>query len=87
MLDRGGVRAPRDTKRSRAAGVLERLGGDQLQRDGAVEVELARAVDDAHAAAADQRLDPVSGELAADLRRGHEPCISDLAPPWGFFSR
>ena len=40
--------------------------GEQLQRDVAVEREIARAVDDAHPTTADDRLDPVAGELGAD---------------------
>ena len=46
-------------------GVAGEVGGDDLQRDRALEVELQRAVDDAHAAAADDRLDPAAGEDVA----------------------
>ena len=43
-------------------GVGGAVGGDQLERDGAPEIELDGAVDDAHAAAPRDRLDPVSTE-------------------------
>ena len=64
-------RATRATKRSRNVGVLGQLRGDELQRDGAVEVELERAVDHAHAAAARDPQDAVAGELVSLVQGGH----------------
>ena len=49
--------------------VLGQLRRDQLQRDRALERQVDRPVDDAHAAAADQRLDPVAGEGRARSER------------------
>ena len=46
--------------------IRSEVRGKQLQCDVAVEREIARAVDDPHPAAADDRLDPVPGELGAD---------------------
>ena len=67
MLDRG--RQPRLAQEALAERhVVGELRGEQLQRDVAVEREVVGAVDDAHAAAADQRLDPIAGELGADAR-------------------
>ena len=45
------------------AGVARAVGRDQLDRDGAAERELRRAIDDAHAAAAGDRLDAAAGDL------------------------
>ena len=42
--------------------------GEQLESDPPLEPEVLGQVDDAHAAPAQQRLDPVAGELGADLR-------------------
>ena len=39
---------------------------EQLQRDVAVEREIVGAVDDAHPAAAEERLQPVAGKLRSD---------------------
>ena len=47
------------------ARVLGELGGNQLERDVAVELLLAGEVDDTHAAAADQALDRAAGDLHA----------------------
>ncbi len=67
------------------------LGREELERDGAVEREVARAIDDAHSTAAEQRLDPVTGQLLAhgEARLGpaaaHRPSgrvFSRHAPPW-----
>ncbi len=51
--------------------VLEQPGRDDLQRDRAIERELRRPVDDAHAAAAGDRLDPVAGEDGAGFELTH----------------
>src|SRR5215208_25208 len=49
--------------------VLRQLRRDQLERHGALERQVCRPVDDAHAAATDQRLDPVAGESRARSER------------------
>jgi hypothetical protein len=53
------------------AGVARSLGRDQLDRDGAAERKLRRAVHDAHAAAAGDRLDAAAGDLGAWEQIGH----------------
>ena len=53
------------------AGVARAVRGDQLDRDGAAERELGRAVDDAHAAAPGDRLDAAAGDLGAWEQVGH----------------
>ena len=53
-------------------GVLGQLGGDQLERDRAVQREVDGAVDDAHAAAAGHRLDPVAADHRTDLELRHD---------------
>ena len=47
------------------------LGRDQLQRDRAPERQLRRPVDDAHAAAAGDRLDAAPGNMSALEHIGH----------------
>ena len=67
MLQRGGhPRLAQEALPERH--VLGQLRREQLQRDVAVEREIVGAVDDAHPAAADQRLDPIAGELGTDAR-------------------
>ena len=67
MLERG--RHPRLREEALAERhVVREMRREQLQRDITVEREIVRAVDDAHPAAADQRLDPIAGELGADAR-------------------
>jgi hypothetical protein len=76
MLDRR--RRPRLLEKPRADPVvLEQLRGDQLQRDDPVELELACAVDDAHAAAADDGLDAATGHDRPRREQSHGVCISD----------
>ncbi len=70
MVDRGG-RARLAHEALAEVGVLGELRRDQLQRDRAVEVELERAVDDAHAAAARDPQDAVAGELVSLVQGGH----------------
>ena len=53
---------------ARVGGVL---GGDQLQRDRAPERELGGAVDDAHATASGDRLDPAARDMSAFEDVGH----------------
>ena len=53
------------------AGIARPLGGDQLDGDGPAERQLGRAVDDAHAAAAGDRLDAAAGDLGAWEQIGH----------------
>ena len=48
--------------------VLGEAGGKQLERDLPLEPQILGQVDDAHAAPAQQRLDPIAGELGADPR-------------------
>ena len=48
--------------------VSGQAGGQQLQRDLPLEPQILGQVDDAHAAEAQQRLDPIAGELGADPR-------------------
>ena len=48
--------------------VLGEAGSEQLQRNVPLEPQILGQVDDAHAAEAQQRLDPVAGDLGADLR-------------------
>ena len=48
--------------------VLGEAGVHQLQRHPSLEPEVVGEVDDAHPARAQQRLDPVAGELGADPR-------------------
>ena len=81
VVDRG--RRPRLAHEAVAeVGVLGQLRRDQLQRDGAVEVELEGPVDDAHAAAAGDRQDPVAGELVSLVQGGHRAFVQEapLAP-------
>ena len=52
--------------------VLGELRRDQLERDRPVEVELHGAVDDAHAAAAGDPDDAMSGEDVALLQMRHD---------------
>ena len=47
--------------------VLAEVGGEELERDGAVEGELRRLVDDAHAALTENALDAVAREGCALL--------------------
>ena len=51
--------------------VVEQLRRDHLQRDDPLELELDRAVDHAHPAATDQRLDPVAGHHRAGRELPH----------------
>src|ERR671934_55536 len=50
--------------------VLGQLGGEQLERHLASEAQVLGAVDDAHAAAPEQGLDPVAGQGGADAGVG-----------------
>ena len=49
--------------------VAGELGCDELERDGTIERELGRAVDDTHPTPADDVLDSIAGELGSYL--GH----------------
>jgi hypothetical protein len=59
--------------------------GEQLQRKRAVEGDVVRAVDDAHAATAQHLLEPVAGDLGGDARvewrRQASSSFEDRAPP------
>ncbi len=48
--------------------VLGEVGGEELERNPPLERQILGQVDDAHAAPAEQRLDPVAGELGSDTR-------------------
>ncbi len=48
--------------------VLGEAGSQQLERNPPLEPQILGQVDDAHAAPAQQRLDPIAGELGADPR-------------------
>ena len=48
--------------------VLGQLRREQLERDLPLQPQVLGQVDDAHPAPAEQRLDPVAGELGADPR-------------------
>ncbi len=47
-------------------GVAGELGREELQRHPPLEPEILREVDDAHPSSAEERLDPITGEHAAD---------------------
>ena len=75
LVDRHDVRVVdrRGQLRLAQEAVTERLvlgepGSQQLQRDTPLEPQILGQVDDAHAAPAQRRLDPVAGELGADPR-------------------
>ena len=59
--------------------VLHPLRRDELERHGAIEVDVHRLVDDAHAPAVEQPVDPVAGEHGAVLEvwKGR-PCLIPL---------
>ena len=54
---------------------LGELAGDHLQRHRPFEAEVGGAVDDAHPAAGDQRVDPVAGDGRADGEVCHRAVI------------
>ena len=58
------------------ARIARPLGGDQLDGDGPAERQLGRAVDDAHAAAAGDRLDAAAGDLGAWEQIGHTQIVT-----------
>src|SRR5207248_9049873 len=62
------------------ANILRELWREELQRHVAVEGEVAGAIDDAHPAAAEQRLDPIAGEFRA-RKLSAERAASRHAPP------
>jgi hypothetical protein len=65
MVDRGGeLRLAKEAVTERL--VLGEAGSEQLERDPPLEPQVLGQIDDAHAAEAEQRLDPVAGELGAD---------------------
>ena len=75
MVERGGELRLAQEALSEAP-VLGQLRCEQLEGDLAVERKVVGPVDDAHPAAAEQRLDPVAEELRADARvcrGGHDP--------------
>ena len=67
MVDRGGqLRLAEEAVAERL--VLGEARGQQLERDLPLQPQVLGQVDDAHPAQAEQRLDPVAGELGADPR-------------------
>ena len=48
--------------------VLDETGSQQLERNSPLQPQILGHVDDAHAAPAKQRLDPIAGEFGADPR-------------------
>jgi hypothetical protein len=46
--------------------ILGQLGGDQLDREGALQAQVIGPIDDPHPAAARERLDPIAEELGPD---------------------
>jgi hypothetical protein len=67
MVERGGqLRLAQEALPERL--VLRQPDGQQLQRDPPLEPQILRQVDDAHAAQAQRRLDPVTGQLRPDPR-------------------
>ena len=54
------------------ADVLGEVRGDELERDGAIEIELDSAIDHAHAAAAGDADDAMTGEDVTLLQVGHD---------------
>ena len=61
--------------------VQAQLRAQHLQRDGPVEHELARLVDDAHPAAAEDPLDPVVADLGPDVDPHDQPLPTSTPPP------
>jgi len=62
---------------------LEQLGRDPLQRDHAVELQLHRAIHDAHPPTPDDRLDPITGQHNPGRERAHDAVYirtRELAP-------
>ncbi len=67
MVDRRGqLRLAQEAVTERL--VLGEAGSQQLERNPPLEPQILGQVDDAHAAQAEQRLDPIAGELGADPR-------------------
>ena len=59
------------------------LGRDQLERDRASQRDLGRAVDDAHAAAAGDRLDTAARDMSALEHVGHPSMLTRMSPTSG----
>ena len=57
--------------------VVQQFRRDHLERHDPLQGELPRPVDDAHPAAPDHRLDPVTGHDGAGLERAHRCCIAE----------
>ncbi len=84
VLDRGGH--PRLVGETAPEGVVAGpLGGDQLDRDRAVQAQVLGAVDDGHPTSADHALDLVSGDLLPDQPGGPARVVAQVrahqAPP------
>ena len=57
--------------------IVEELRRDHLQRDDPLELQVGGAVDDAHATAADDGLDPVPGDHRPGGKQTHRPILFD----------
>ena len=86
LLDGGGGARLAQEALARAL-VVDELGRDDLDRDLAVEVELTRSVDDAHAALADRLLDETTRELRPGDEHAHVGCIAEPPEPRGGIGR
>ena len=75
----GGRQARLGPEARRRVVVLHPLGRDQLQRHGPIQIDVHRLVDDAHAPAIEQSVDPVAGEDGAVLEAWQRrPCLVPL---------
>ncbi len=79
VIDRGGE-AGLGHEALAEADVLGEVRGDQLERDGAIEIELDSAIDHAHAAAAGDADDAMTGEDVTLLQVGHDLSLYTVAP-------
>ena len=82
-VDRDDVRVVDRRRHARLAlealaepGIGGPLRRDQLEGDGPAERQLGRAIDDAHAAAAGDRLDAAAGDLGAWEQIGHAEIVT-----------
>jgi hypothetical protein len=60
-------------------GIAGMVAGDHLQRDGALEVQLHGAIDDAHPAACDDLFDAAAAQQVARGQLGHGVMSSRLS--------
>jgi hypothetical protein len=81
----GGARLAHES--SARALVLDAVRRDDLDGHVAVEIELTRPVDDAHAAAPDRLLDATTVELRPGAEHAHVRCIAEPPAPRGGIER